>query len=201
VAVRAVEQVRDAAAAAYANATGETWSPWRGSVRPSVVTAAQIEAKAALQAARRRRQSDEDPGDAIVVFRASPRSDAPEDAGRIFDALNWALTEWPTMSLGLTGAPGGERLAKRWAAQKRVRLVLARPEFGLHGRAAPFRANDALMALQPVCVLALARSLAGPERDAKPFGPVLSLLEQAQRAGVRCVRIAAKVPSAAGGVG
>src|SRR5437879_544168 len=33
VAVRALEIVRDAAAAAYATATGEVWSPWRGSTR------------------------------------------------------------------------------------------------------------------------------------------------------------------------
>lgn len=194
VAVRALEQVRDAAAATYATATGETWSPWRGSVQASSVTAAQIDARAALQAVRNRRQAGHDPGDTVVAFRASPRGDAPEDASRIFDALNWALAEWPGMSLALTGAAGGERLAKRWAAQNRVPLVLARPDFAMHGRAAPFRANDALMALEPVCVLALSRSLAEDRGDPKPFGPVLNLVEQARRAGVRCVRIAAKGP-------
>ncbi|MGH6963307.1 MAG: DUF2493 domain-containing protein, partial [Phenylobacterium sp.] len=191
VAVRAVEHIRDAAAAAYATATGETWSPWRGGVRGSGVTAAQIDAQAALRAARTRGLSAEDPGDAVVAFRAAPMSDAPQDASRIFDALNWALAQWPDMALALTGAAGGERIAKRWAAQKRVRLVLARPDFAVHGRAAPFRANDMLMALRPVCVLGLSRSLEGPP-DARPFGPVLNLLEQAHKAGVRYVRIARK---------
>jgi len=65
------------------------------------------------------------------------------------------------MSLALTGAKGGERLAKRWAQQKGVRLVLAKPDFERFGRAAPFRANDQLMTLRPVCVLVLPDSL-GP---------------------------------------
>lgn len=196
VAARAVEQVRDAAAAAYATATGEVWSPWRGTVRGTGPTAAQIDAQEALRAMQGRKAAAADPGDTVVAFRASPRSDAPEDASRIFDALNWAKAQWPGMSLALTGAKGGERLAKRWAQQKRVRLVLAKPDFERHGRAAPFRANDQLMALRPVCVLVLPESL-GPAAlaGAPPFGPVMNLAEQARHRGVRCVRIAARPPA------
>jgi len=193
VAARALEIVRDAAAADYATATGEVWSPWRGSTRSSPTTAAQIDAQAALRAADSRRRDDADPGDFVVAFRASPRSDAPEDAGRIFDALNWARASWPQMSLALTGARGGERLAMRWAQQKGVRTILAKPDFERFGRAAPFRANDQLMALRPVCVLVLPESLgAAAEAGAPPFGPALNLAEQAARQGVRCVRIVAK---------
>lgn len=195
-AVGAIERIRDAAAEAYGAATGETWSPWRGSVRATPVTAAQLDGQAALKAQRARRAREQDPGDQIVVLRAAPQCAAPEDAHRIFDALNWARSQWPHMSLALTDAPGGERLAKRWAAQKHVPLVLARPDFARHGRAAPFRANDTLLALEPVCVLALSHSLGSPDGDAKAFGPVLNLIEQSARAGVRCVRIARKAASA-----
>lgn len=188
-AVRAVELVRDAAAEAYAQATGEAWSPWRGSVRGHGVTAAQLEARDALRARTDRRRSAHDPGDQVVAFRAGSACDAPEDARRIFDALNWAHSEWPDMTLAITGAPGGEGIARRWAQQKGVRLVLARPDFGRHGRAAPFRANDELMALEPVCVLVLARSLEAAA-EAPAFGPALNLAELAQARAVRCVRIA-----------
>jgi hypothetical protein len=193
VAARALEHVREAAAAAYATATGEVWSPWRGTVRGHGATAAQIDAREALRAIQARKSGAADPGDAVVAFRASPRSDAPEDAARIYDALNWARAEWPAMSLALTGAKGGERLAKRWAQQKGVRLVLAKADFERHGRAAPFRANDQLMALRPVCVLVLPESL-GPAAlaDAPPFGPAMNLAEQARRLGVRCVRITSR---------
>jgi hypothetical protein len=193
VAARALEIVRDAAAADYATATGEVWSPWRGSTRSGPGTAAQIDAQAALRAAEARRRDGADPGDFVVAFRATPRSDAPEDAGRIFDALNWALAEWPQMSLALTGARGGERLAKRWAQQKGVRTILAKPDFDRHHRAAPFRANDQLMALRPVCVLVLPESLGlAAQAGAPEFGPALNLAEQARHQGVRCLRITAK---------
>jgi len=198
VAARALELVRDAAAEAYATATGEIWSPWRGSIRGGGTSAAQIDAQAALRAAEDRRRHGADPGDQVVAFRASPRSDAPEDAMRIFDALNWARAQWPDMSLALTGAKGGERLAKRWAQQKGVRLVLAKADFARYGRAAPFRANDQLMALRPVCVLVLPESLgAAKDAGAPPFGPAMNLAEQARRMGVRCHRITGRAANLA----
>jgi hypothetical protein len=192
VAMQALERVRDAAAEAYAAATGEVWSPWRGGVRGGTVTAAQVEARAALRAIRERRTQAADPGGPVVAFRAAPEACSPTDASRIFDALNWARAEWPDMALALTGAPGGERIAKRWAAQKRVTLVLARPDFDRDGRAAPFRANDALMRLEPVCVLTLARSLEAPDAPARLFGPALNLAQLARARGVRHVRVAAR---------
>lgn len=190
-AVRAVELVRDAAADAYATATGETWSPWRGGVRGSGMTAAQIDAAHALRARQASKLAEADPGAQVVAFRGAPDAASPEDASRIFDALNWAQSQWPAMSLALTGARGAEQIARRWAAQKRVRLVLARPDFAQHGRAAPFRANDVLMALEPVCILTLSKTVCGGI-EARPFGPVLNLAEKAQAAGVRCVRISAR---------
>jgi hypothetical protein len=193
VAVRALEIVRDAAAEAYAVATGETWSPWRGGVRGHGATAAQLDAAHALRARQQSHLAEANAGDQVIAFRGAPNAVTPDDAMRIFDALNWAHAEWPDMSLALTGAKGAEQIAKRWAVQKCVRLVLARPNFERHGRAAPFRANDVLMELRPVCVLTLAASVApGVSESAKPFGPVLSLAQQASQAGVRCVRIAAK---------
>lgn len=95
------------------------------------------------------------------------------------------------MSLALAGARGVEQIARRWAAQKGVRVVLARPAFARRGRAAPFRANDQLLALEPVCVLALPRSLASTAGDAA-FGLALSLLQEAARRGVRTLSLRPK---------
>jgi hypothetical protein len=193
VAVGCVEAIRDAAAAAYANATGECWSPWRGQVRSSGSTAAQIEAEQLLRARRARDRAETQTGP-VVAFRGAPSATSPTDASRIFDALNWAHGQWPEMALALAGAPGGEQLAKRWAAQKRVPLVLARADFGRDGRAAPFRANDRLLALEPVCVLTLSTSLEAHD-DQRAFGPALDLADRARRAGVSCVRIGVRVRS------
>ena len=192
-AAQAMEIVRDAAAATYTTGTGEVWSPWKGSVRASRTTAAQIEAREALRAARARRHAAVDPGATVVAFRAAPQADTAEDARRIFDALNWAKDQWPDMALATTGAKGGEKLAIKWAQQKRVTVVLANPDFPRFRRAAPFRVNDEILALEPVCVLTLAGSL-NPERrgDGSAFGPALNLAQKAQEQGVRHVAVRAR---------
>ncbi|GGL35876.1 DUF2493 domain-containing protein [Caulobacter rhizosphaerae] len=190
VAVQAVEMIRDAAAQAYGVATGEVWQPWRGNVRASRVTAAQIEAREAIRAMKARRQRAVDPGAVVVGFRAAPQADTALDAGRIFDALNWARQTWPDMALATTGARGGEKLAQKWARSHGVTTVLAKADFDRNGRAAPFRANDELLDLEPVCVLTLANSLdAARGGDLKPFGPALNLAQKASERGVRCVAV------------
>jgi hypothetical protein len=193
VAQAACELVRDAAAEVYTTATGEVWTPWRGSRRGTHLTAAQLEAKQALRAIDRRKRSDADPGGPIVAFRGAPFADSQADAHRIFDALNWARQQWPDMALATTGARGAERLAIRWAQQKGVTLVLARADFDRHQKAAPFRANDELMALEPTCCLTLAQSLDDARASGShPFGPALNLAQQAASRGVQHLAIRAR---------
>jgi hypothetical protein len=186
VATRALEMVRDAASATYSTATGEVWSPWKGAVRATRTTAAQIQAREALRSRRAQRHAATDPGAVIVAFRAAPQADTQIDANRIFDSLNWARSQWPDMALATTGAKGAEKLAIKWAVSHGVTLVLARADFDRNGRSAPFRANDELLELEPVCVLTLANSL-DPARgsDLKPFGPALNLGQKADERGVR----------------
>jgi hypothetical protein len=193
VAQAAAELVRDAAAEVYEVQTGEVWTAWRGSRRGTRLTAAQLEAKQAIRSAEQKRSAAADPQGPVVAFRAAPLADSETDAHRIFDALNWAKAQWPDMALATTGAKGAEKLAIRWAQQKGVTLVLARADFDRHGKAAPFRANDELLALEPTCCLTLAMSL--DERRAsgsRPFGPALNLAQQAQARGLRHLPIRAK---------
>ncbi len=186
----ALEIVRDAASAGYTTATGEVWSPWKGSVKASRTTAAQIDAREALRAQKARKHAAANPGATIVAFRAAPQADSAEDAGRIFDALNWARSQWPDMALVTSGAKGGEKLAIKWANQKGVTLVLAKADFDKHGRAAPFRANDEMLELDPVCVLTLVSTLGSQRGEGtKPFGPALNLGQKAAERGIRHVPI------------
>jgi len=185
-ATRAAEMIRDAAAETWTVATGEVWTAWRGSRRGTLLTAAQLEAKQAIRAIRNRRAEETHPGGPVVAFRGAPTADSRDDAARIFDALNWALAEWPDMALATTGAKGAEKLAIQWSKQKGVKLILARADFDAHGKAAPFRANDDLIALEPTCCLTLARSLdEARAADGRPFGPALNLGQKAMEQGVR----------------
>ena len=72
-------------------------------------------------------------------------------------------------------------------------LILARADFDAHGKAAPFRANDDLIALEPTCCLTLARSLAeARSADGRPFGPALNLGQKAMEQGVRHLAVRAR---------
>lgn len=192
VATQAAELIRDAAADAWTVATGEVWTAWRGSRRGTHLTAAQLEAKQAIRAIRNRRDGEADPGGPVIAFRGAPMADSAEDAGRIFDALNWAKQEWPEMALATTGAKGAEKLAIQWARQKGVKLILARADFDTHGKAAPFRANDELIELEPAVCLTLVRSVAEARADQRPFGPALNLGQKAIERGLRHVPIRAR---------
>jgi hypothetical protein len=192
-ATRAAEMIRDAAAETWTVATGEVWTAWRGSRRGTHLTAALLEAKQAIRAIRNRRAEETHPGGPVVAFRGAPTADSRDDAARIFDALNWALAEWPDMALATTGAKGAEKLAIQWSKQKGVKLILARADFDAHGKAAPFRANDDLIALEPTCCLTLARSLdEARAADGRPFGPALNLGQKAMESGLRHVPIKAR---------
>lgn len=195
VAQAAAELVRDAAGEVYTTQTGEVWTAWRGSRRGTHLTAAQLDAKQALRGLEKRRAAEQDLDGPVVAFRAAPTADTAIDASRIFDALNWAKAQWPGMALATTGAKGAERLAIRWASQKKVKLVLARADFERHGKAAPFRANDQLLALEPVCCLTLCQSLDDRRAaQSRPFGPALNLGQQAAAQGLRRMAIRARNP-------
>ena len=191
-ATQACELIRDAASETWTVATGEVWTAWRGSRRGTHLTAAQLEAKQAIRAIRNRRSGEADPGGPVIAFRGAPTADTAEDAGRIFDALNWAKQEWPDMALATTGAKGSERLAIKWAQQKGVKLILARADFDTHGKAAPFRANDELIALEPACCLTLVHSVDRSKAEQRPFGPALNLGQKAMESGLRHVPIKAR---------
>ncbi|HEX5262315.1 MAG TPA: DUF2493 domain-containing protein [Phenylobacterium sp.] len=194
-AIQAIELVRDRASETYTAATGEVWTPWRGSVRRSACTAAQLDAREALRAKRARDQGLADPGATVVAFRGAPKADTGVDAGRVFDALNWALGQWPDMKVATTGLVGPERLALSWARQKQVDVILAKPDFDRHRAAAPFRANETLLALEPVLVLTLPQSV-DPERAAAhpSFGPALNLGQKAEQAGIRHIALRSARP-------
>ena len=96
------------------------------------------------------------------------------------------------MALATTGAKGSEKLAIKWAQQKGVKLILARADFDTHGKAAPFRANDELIALEPTCCLTLVHSVDRAKAEQRPFGPALNLGQKAMESGLRHVPIKAR---------
>ena len=193
VALMAVEYIRDEAAAVYTVDTGEVWTPWQGNVRASKTTAAQIQAKDYLKAVKVAKSQMVPPGTEVVAFRGSKDATTQVDAERIFDALNWAKTNYPNMALAVSTAPGADAIALRWATSKKVNVIRINTDFTKFKTAAPFRANDEMLKLDPVCSFTLPASL-NPIRasETQPSGIVLNYRQKAEGQALKQFAIAVK---------
>jgi hypothetical protein len=192
-AVMIMEIMRDAANENYTAQTGSVWTPWRGSAKNHATTYAQIEVKEALRAKDRREQGLADPGTEVVVFRGAPKANRVNDANRIYDALNWALSQFPNMQLATTGNHGAEQLALKWARDKKINTILSKANFEKFKAAAPFKANDDLLALDPILVLTLDHTLEPTHEDeCRSFGPAANIAQKAREKGIRTMAVKSK---------
>lgn len=187
----AVEKMRESASETYTTNTGEVWSPWKGNVRASRTTAAQIQARDMIKGRDAAKHNLVTPTGTLVAFRGAPVANTPEDASRIFDCLNAVKQRYPDMVLATTGASGAEKIAIRWANQKGVTLVLAPADFNVHRSAAPFKANDQLLSLNPALCITIPKSVTNTD-DEQGFGPALNLGQKARTEGVKHLVVTAK---------
>jgi hypothetical protein len=110
----ALETFREGAAEAFATATGEPWLPRSGNRTGHGVTAAQMDARAMLKAARDKRDADLNPdGPRYVVAGHKDWT----DVGTVFAKLDALHSRKPDMVLVTKGGPGVELVARKWAAR------------------------------------------------------------------------------------
>ena len=149
----AFEKMRDTAADAYREATGDTWRPRYGShvSHTGQLTSAAIDARDFLRA-RKDRETNAHLPDGTLIAVAGGKDVTDIDA--IFARLDKARAKYRDMVLVHGGGPGVERIAAKWAERHGVHQVVCKPDWNAHGRAAPFRRNDDLLNLLPKGVIA-----------------------------------------------
>ena len=147
-----MELFRDLAAEAFEHHTGSAWRPRSGSmVNHRNLTAAMIDSRDFL-AAKRRAETE-------VMLPAGPKVAVTGGAGfndhrLIWGRLDQVHAKHPEMVLLHGGTPkGAELIASRWADHRKVPQVAFRPDWTKHGKAAPFKRNDAMLDVLPVGVL------------------------------------------------
>jgi hypothetical protein len=59
----------------------------------------------------------------------------------------------PVPSAPRCSAKGAERIAARWADTRKVPQIAFKPDWTQHGKAAPFKRNDQMLAVLPIGVL------------------------------------------------
>ena len=147
-----MELFRDVASEAFEHHTGSAWRPRTGSmVNHRNLTAAMIDSRDFL-AAKHRAETE-------VMMPAGPKVALTGGADFNDHRLIWAKLDQvhakhPDMVLMHGGTPkGAELIASRWADSRKVAQVAFRPDWTKHGKAAPFKRNDAMLDVLPVGIL------------------------------------------------
>lgn len=143
------ELMRDLAAEQFETQIGQTWRPHSGSqVTHRTLTAAMIDSRDFLNAKRRAEIEPLLPAGPKVAFAGGVSCN---DHRAIWDALDRVRAKHPDMVLVHGGAPkGAEKIAACWARNRTCQQIVFKPDWKRHGKAAPFRRNDAMLDILPI---------------------------------------------------
>lgn len=147
-----LELFRDLSAEAFEHHTGTPWRPRTGSMaNHRHLTASMIDSRDFLAAKRR--------AEAEVMLPSGPKVAVTGGADFNDHRLIWAKLDQvhakhANMVLLHGGTPkGAELIASRWADTRKVPQIAFKPDWTRHGKAAPFKRNDAILDVLPVGVL------------------------------------------------
>ncbi|POF33921.1 DUF2493 domain-containing protein [Roseibium marinum] len=145
----AYELMRDIAADHFETHIGQTWRPHSGSrISHRTLTAAMIDSRDYLSAKRRAEIEPLLPTGPRVAF--SGGLDVT-DHRAIWDALDRVKAKHADMVLLHGGSPkGAEKIAACWADNRKCQQIIFKPDWKRHGKAAPFKRNDALLEAMPI---------------------------------------------------
>ena len=148
----AFELMRDVAAEHYERHTGTPWRPRTGSMlNHKAITAAMIDSRDFLMARKRAEQEVLLPPGPKVAFTGGLDFN---DHRLIWDALDKVHAKHSDMVLMHGKSPkGAEKIASRWADHRKVPQIGFAPDWTRHGRAAPFKRNDQMLAVLPIGVM------------------------------------------------
>ena len=148
----AFELMRDQAAEHFERNTHSIWRPRTGSmVNHRHLTAAMIDSRDFLAAKRRTEAEVLLPPGPKVAFTGGLDFN---DHRLIWARLDQVHAKHPGMVLLHGGSPkGAELIAAKWADNRKVPQIAFRPDWTKHGKAAPFKRNDAMLDVLPVGVL------------------------------------------------
>ncbi|MBG6204662.1 hypothetical protein IWQ48_005831 [Labrenzia sp. EL_13] len=148
----ALELFRDLATESFEQHQGKPWLPRNGSrVSHRNLTSAMIDSRDFL-AAKRRVETE-------ILLPAGPRIALTggtdfNDHRLIWARLDQVHAKHPEMVLLHGGSPrGAELIAAKWADNRNVPQVAFRPVWAKHGKAAPFKRNDAMLDALPIGVV------------------------------------------------
>jgi hypothetical protein len=150
----AFELMRDQAAERFEHQTGSAWRPRSGSmVNHRAMTSAMIDSREFIAARKRAANEVLLPKGPKIAFTGGLDFN---DHNLIWDTLDKLHLKHPDMVLIHGGSPkGAELIAAKWADSRQVTQIAFKPDWTKHGKAAPFRRNDAMLDILPIGVIHL----------------------------------------------
>jgi hypothetical protein len=147
-----MELFRDQAVEQFEHHTGSAWRPRAGSVvNHRTLTAAVIDSRDFIAVKRR--------ADTEVMLPPGPKIAFTggldfNDHVLIWERLDQVRAKHPDMVLLHGGSPkGAELIASKWATNRKVPQIAFKPDWTRHAKAAPFKRNDAMLAVLPIGVI------------------------------------------------
>ena len=173
-----LEAMRDQAAELYQSYMRTPWRPKFGSqVNHKTMTSAMIDSRDFLAAKRKASTDVLVPAGPKIVFTGGLDC---EDHRLIWAKLDKAHQQHPDMVLIHGGSPkGAELIAAKWADHRKVPQIAFKPDWTKHGKAAPFKRNDQMLAVLPIGVMVMTGGTGIQE----------NLADKARAKGIRVLRI------------
>lgn len=143
--IRAFEDMRAAMGDAFQTVTGSSWKPRSGSRKAaSGLTSAIVDSRDFSRALVKRELADHLPEGPKIAFGGGPDW---LDIDAVYRVLDKVHGRYPDMVLCHGGqARGAEVAAAAWAEARGVAQIVFKPDFAKHGKSAPFKRNDMMIA-------------------------------------------------------
>jgi hypothetical protein len=144
-----MELFRDVAADQFRVHLRKAWAPRSGSIaNRKALTASMIDSRDFISARRRAETEILVPTGAKIAFTAGKDF---SDHRLIWKVLDAVRAKHPDMVLLHGGSDvGGEKIAACWATDRKVQHIAFKPDWARHQKAAPFKRNDAMLAVLPI---------------------------------------------------
>lgn len=148
----AMELFRDLATEQFELHTGSPWRPRAGSlVSHRTPTAAMIDSRDFLAAKHRAETQAMLPSGPKIALTGGLDFN---DVSLVWGRLDKVHAKYPDMVLLHGGSPkGAELIAAKWASNRRVSQITFKPDWTKHAKAAPFKRNDAMLAVMPMGIM------------------------------------------------